>query len=510
MAVWLPAANKFYLPPQPITRVQNTEEFVERTSIFYHAGTERLLTIGHPYFDVLSADKATVNVPKVSPNQYRVFRLKFPDPNNFAFGDKQIFDPEKERLVWSLRGVEIGRGQALGISVTGHPYFNRLTDAENAFQYDNSQGRDQNMRDNIAFDVKQVQMFMVGCTPQTGEYWDRAQACTDPAPTKGDCPPLGLVNKTIQDGDMAEIGFGNLNFKSLQENRADAPLDLVNNIAVYPDFVKMSEEPFGNSLFFFARREQMYARHIFVRDGLVGEAIPDNFYLAAKTDQERTPIASDSYGFTPSGSLVSSDAQLFNRPYWLQRANGQNNGVMWLNELFLSVVDNTRGSVFAINQVTDDGNEWDPSKQKEYLRHCEEYQLSFIVQLCKVKLTPENLAYLHTMNPTIIDKWHLAVNQPQGIVIEDQYRYLQSLATKCPDAVPQPEDNDPYKDMRFWEIDLTERMTEQLDQTPLGRKFLFQTGLRSRNRGKSVVAATTRRATVRTTTKRKRKASRSS
>lgn len=488
MAVWLPAANKFYLPPQPITRIQNTDEYVQRTNIFYHAGSERLLTIGHPYYDVLKADQS-VAIPKVSGNQYRVFRLKFPDPNNFAFGDKQIFDPEKERLVWALRGLEVNRGQPLGISISGHPYFNKLVDAENAFQYDNSHGADHNERDNVAFDVKQIQLFMVGCKPQTGEYWDKGPVCADADFKTGDCPPMELQHKIIQDGDMAEIGFGNLNFRTLQENKADAPLDTLNQIAVYPDFIKMSEEPFGDSLFFYARREQMYARHMFVRDGLNAEGVPPAFYLPTNSsDGDRTPIGSDVYGFTPSGSLVSSEAQLFNRPYWLQRSQGQNNGVMWMNELFLTVADNTRGTIFSINQNTATLNRWDPSKNKEYLRHVEEFQLSFIIQLCKVKLTPENLAFIHTMNPDIVEQWHLSVNPPPNAVIEDTYRYITSLATKCPDAVPNPEDNDPYKDMRFWEVDLRDRMTEQLDQTPLGRKFLFQTGLRPRNVGKSVVA----------------------
>lgn len=507
MAVWLPAANKFYLPPQPITRILTTDEYVERTDIFYYAGSERLLTVGHPYYDILKPD-GTVGVPKVSANQYRVFRFKFPDPNNFAFGDTSIFNPEKERLVWAVRGVEVQRGQPLGIPLSGHPYFNRLTDAENAFAYDNSHGTSHNERDNIAFDVKQIQLMMLGCRPQTGEFWDKVATCAnqDPAPATGDCPPIGLVNKVIEDGDMTEIGFGNLNFPALQENKADVPLDTLNNIGVYPDFIKMAEDPYGDSLFFYARREQMYARHTFTRDGLNAEAIPANFFLKTADGQDRSPIGTDIYGFTPSGSLVSTESQLFNRPYWLQRAQGQNNGIMWRNELFLTVADNTRGTNFSINQLTEATEDWDPSKFKEYLRHVEEYQVSFVVQLCKVRLTPENLAFIHTMDSTIVDAWHLSVNQPPGSTIEDHYRYLSSLATKCPDSVPQPEDSDPYKGLRFWEVDLTERMSEQLDQTPLGRKFLFQTGLQPRLKGRNIVAkrvASPRR----TATKRRRKSS---
>lgn len=506
MAVWLPATNKFYLPPAPITRIQNTDEYVSRTDIFYHAGTERLLTVGHPFYEILSADKSSVEVPKVSGNQYRVFRFRLPDPNNFAFGNKQIFDPEKERLVWALRGIEIQRGQPLGVPLTGHTYFNKLVDAENTFAYDNSHGTDQNARENVAFDPKQVQLFLVGCRPQIGEYWDKGKSC-DELPA-GNCPPLELVNATIQDGDMTDIGFGALNFQELQDNKSDVPFDLVNTKSIYPDFIKMAEDSFGDSLFFYARREQMYVRHMFLRDGMNGEPVPDTHFLKYKSDGARVPMGTSNYGSTPSGSLVSSESQIFNRPYWLQRSQGQNNGIIWLNDLFVTVADNTRGTVFNINKDTESVEEWSPQKNKEYLRHVEEFQFSFIIQLCKVQLTPENLAFIHTMDPQIVDNWHLSVNPPPGSAIEDHYRYINSLATRCPDAVPPAERQDPYKDLKFWEVDLTERLTEQLDQTPLGRKFLFQIGAPSRNVGRSVVTRRTRAASRSTTTaKRRRKTS---
>lgn len=482
MAVWLPAANRFYLPPQPITRVKSTDEYVTRTDIFYHASTERLLTVGHPFFEQKDGD--TVTVPKVSGNQFRVFRAKFPDPNNFAFNDKHIFDPEKERLVWCLRGIEIDRGQPLGIPLAGHPLFNRFNDAENPFVYDNTAGtQGQDKRQDVAFDTKQIQLFMVGCRPQMGEYWDAAKPCNQLTP--GDCPPLELVKKTIEDGDMAAVGLGNINFKTLQQSKSDATLDLVDTFSIYPDFLRMTEEPFGDNLFFFSRREQMYARHMFIRDGVVGDEVPKDLYLESTEDKK--PPGSSNYGFTPSGSLVTSEAQLFNRPYWLQRSQGMNNGLLWLNDLFVSVVDNTRGTIFSISQTTEALTQWEPNKIKSYMRHVEEYQLSFIVQLCKIKLTPENLAFIHTMDPNIIDNWHLSVNSPPNQVIEDQYRYINSLATKCPDQVQPAEKPDPYSGLKFWEIDLTERMTEQLDQTPLGRKFLYQAGLRQSDSGKAVV-----------------------
>lgn len=501
MAVWLPASNRFYLPPQPITRVQSTEEYVSRTNIFYHAATERLLTVGNPFFAVKN-QQDEVTVPKVSANQYRSFRIKLPDPNNFAFGDKHIFDPEHERLVWGLRGIEVERGQPLGIGISGHPLFNRLNDAENPYKYENSQGKSQDLRDDIAFDPKQVQMLMVGCKPQLGEYWGRAEPCN--ALAAGDCPPIELKNVTIQDGDMIDMGFGAMDFADLQSNKSDVPLELVDTKSIYPDFIKMLEEAFGDSLFFFSRREQLYARHTYIMDGTIGEKIPDT--LMKISDQTDKPPATDIYGLTPSGSLNSSESQLFNRPYWLQKAQGQNNGILWRNQIFVTTADNTRGTNFNINQDTETTDKWDPSKNKEYKRHVEEFQIAVILQLCKVRLTPENLAFIHTMDPDIIEDWHLAVTQP-GSALHDYYRYITSMATKCPADVAPTTKPDPYADMRFWEVDLKDRLTEQLDQTPLGRKFLFQTGLSSKDLGKSVVVARPRAPTLR---KRKRKLSKSS
>lgn len=103
MAVWQPG-QKLYLPPVPVSKALCTESFVKRKSIYYHGETERLLTVGNPWFALKSPA-----VPKVSANQYRVFRVKLPDPNQFALPDKTIHDPVKERLVWSVLGVQVSR-----------------------------------------------------------------------------------------------------------------------------------------------------------------------------------------------------------------------------------------------------------------------------------------------------------------------------------------------------------------------------------------------------------------
>ena len=514
MSLWLPNTGKVYLPPsRPVARVLSTDDYVQETSLFFHASSDRLLTVGHPYFPIKSGD--TITVPKVSGNQYRVFRLQLPDPNRFALVDPSIYDPDKERLVWKLRGIEIMRGGPLGIGSTGHPLLNKLYDTENPTNY--FQGATDN-RQNVSTDPKQTQLLIVGCEPCTGAHWDAAKACASSNPQKGDCPPLQLVNSIIEDGDMCDIGFGAMNFDALQEDRSGVPLDIVASTCKWPDLVKMTNDVYGDGLFFFGKREQLYARHYFTRNGVVGDSIPQLNIEPATTyvvpgesssNQAQRTISPSVYFATPSGSLVSSDAQILNRPYWMQRAQGMNNGVCWNNNLFVTVVDNTHNTNFTISQFTgtDPLSTYKSTDFKEYLRHVEEYDISIIVQICKIGLDADVLAHIHAMNKSILDNWNLAFVPPPANAIEDHYRYITSMATRCPDQNPPPEKVDPYDKYSFWIVDMTDRMSSDLTQTSLGRRFVYQIGLAGRTIGtvkrkRLAVAGSSRSKT----TKRKRKA----
>ncbi|ACD67925.1 L1 protein [Human papillomavirus 109] len=489
MSYWLPASGKVYLPPsRPVARVLSTDDYVQETSLFFHASSDRLLTVGHPYFPVKDPITKAINVPKVSGNQFRVFRLQFPDPNRFALVDPSVYNPDTERLVWKLRGIEVIRGGPLGIGSTGHPLFNKLNDTENPNNY--LKGSTDN-RQNVSLDPKQTQLLIVGCVPCTGAHWDAAKACAEPVPKKGDCPPLQLINSIIEDGDMCDIGFGAMNFNALQQDRSGAPLDIVATTCKWPDLVKMSNNVYGDDLFFFGKREQEYARHYFTRHGVVGDSIPQvnedpqTLYVRpGKSGQQQNTVSSPVYFATPSGSLVTSDAQILNRPYWMQRAQGMNNGVCWNNNLFVTVVDNTHNTNFTISQYSgaqeQPPQEYDSSDYKVYLRHVEEFDISVIVQICKISLDADILAHLNTMNPTILENWNLAFVPPPASGIEDHYRYINSLATRCPDQNPPPEKEDPYAKYNFWAVDMTDKMSNDLTQTSLGRRFVYQIGLAAR------------------------------
>nr|AYA94318.1 MAG: L1 protein [Human papillomavirus] len=519
MATWSPNTGKLYLPPAaPVARVLSTDEYIIPTNIYFHANTDRLLTVGHPYFDITdSGDPNIVTIPKVSANQFRVFRLELPDPNKFALVEKSVYNPERERLVWRLQGIQIDRGGPLGIGTTGHPLFDKQGDTENPNKYFNVNANGTENRQNVSFDPKQNQLIIVGCAPAVGQHWDITDPCDKPRPA-GTCPPIKLVHTKIQDGDMCDIGMGAVNFSTFSESRSDAPLEIINSICKWPDFINMSKDRYGDSLFFYGKREQLYVRHMFCRDGVVGDSIPEDnnvphrFIISQDTGTPPdTGLGSSAYYPTPSGSLVSSETQLFNRPYWVHRAQGNNNGIAWGNNLFVTIVDNTHNTNFILSVYKEDTPMQATYKYKStdfrhFMRHVEEYEMELVLQLCKVPLTADVLAHLNAMNPTILDDWQLAFvpSPPQGL--EDTYRFLQSLATMCPKDAPKKEKEDPYKDLVFWNINLTDKFTSELDQTPLGKKFLYQMGMISKGTAKQTrsLYSTTTPTVRRRTVKRKR------
>lgn len=130
------------------------------------------------------------------------------------------------------------------------------------------------------------------------------------------------------------------------------------------------------------------------------------------------------------------------------------------------------------------------------------------MQLCKVALDPDILAHLNVMDPTILENWKLAFVPPPPTGIEDEYRYLENMATRCPLPDDKQEEKDPFKDMNFWEVDFTEKFTSELSQSSLGRRFLFQSGYLTGKRPRTDITATgskaTRKVTVNRPTKRRR------
>lgn len=487
MSYWLPASGTVYYPPsRPIARVLNTNEFVKPTNVFFHAQTERQLLVGHPYYDVYETPgQPKITVPKVSGNQYRVLRLKLPDPNKFALIEKGLYDPDHERLVWRLQGIQIGREGPLGIGATGNPLFNKLIDTENPNGPPPTVEDTKDYRVDMSMDPKQVQLFIVGCKPPVGLHWDVIE-CSDRK--TGDCPPLQMIHSIIQDGQMCDIGYGACNFATLQEDRSSVPMEIANETCKWPDFSKMANDTYGNELFFYGSREQMYGRHFYAGAGSAGDPLPEerDFYRTIDTtnnpDKHLGPYG---YQVTPSGSLLSTDSQMFNKPFWLQKAQGNNDGIAWNNDLFVTIVDNTHNTnmlltVYKGGDPLNNQYTYKNSDFKYYLRHAEGYEVNLILQLMRVPLKADTLAHLQVMDPNILKGWQLGFVPPPPQGLEDEYRYVRSLATFCTADGNTPkeiEDEDPYKNLYFWEIDMSDKFSTELSQFQLGRRFLYQFGI---------------------------------
>lgn len=487
MAFWHPNTGTVYLPPpKPVARILSTSEFVKPTNLYFHAQTERQLLVGHPFYDVYDpTNENKIVVPKVSANQFRVLRLKLPDPNKLALVDSSIYDPDHERLVWRLNGIQIDRDGPLGVAATGHPFLSKFVDTENPVTYPNELENNKDYRVDMSIDPKQIQMFIVGCAPPVGLHWD---VVTCENRNNGDCPPLQMVRSIIEDGQMCDIGYGAANFMTMQQNRAGVPLEIVTETCKWPDFNIMSKDIYGNSLFFYGSREQLYARHMYVPAGAVGDSLPDkNFYRYPDKDnnREHETAAPYTYQVSPSGSLNTSDSNMFNKPYWLQKAQGTNDGILWNNDLFVTVVDNTRNTNFLVSvykngDTVPDDYKYHHDDFRTYLRHTEGYEVGIILQLMRVPLTPDTLAHLQVMDPNILKGWQLGFVPPPPQGLEDEYRYVKSLASFCTaDAANNKEEEaeDPYKDYYFWDIDLSERLSSDLSQSSLGRRFIYQFGI---------------------------------
>lgn len=474
LQMWTP--GQLYLPPsRPVARIMTTDEYVKPTELFYYGSSDRLITVGNPYYPIMdTVDDSKVIVPKVSGSQFRVFKINLPDPNKFAF-DQSFYNPETQRLVWRLVGLEIGRGGPLGIGVSGHPFFNKLNDTENPNKYVAQTDDD---RQNVSFDPKQSQVFIVGQKPATGMHWTKGTPCEADKDKKELCPPLELVNTQIEDGNMADIGLGALDFRELQKDKSSAPLDIVTETCKWPDFMKMAGDTYGDELWFFGRREQLYARHYWVQAGVTGEPVPSegrpSDYFITPSSESNIKMGPVAYMATPSGSLTSTDSQLFNRPYWLQRAQGPNNGVCWLNEMYVTVLDNTRNTNFMISIVKEEAEHYKNDNFYHFSRHAEIYELSFIFNLCTVSLEGNILAHIHAMNSKILEQWNLGFIAVPTNSLETAYRFQVNKATSCQPEAPPEEPPSPSK---FWVIDMTDRLTSDLEQSPLGRKFLTQWGI---------------------------------
>ena len=96
------------------------------------------------------------------------------------------------------------------------------------------------------------------------------------------------------------------------------------------------------------------------------------------------------------------------------------------------------------------------------------------------------------MNPDILENWELSFVPPPPEGIQDSYRYILSKATKCPADATETTKKDPWSKYSFWTMDMSERLSSELSQFALGKKFLYQTGMLRRKRARTENVSTKR------------------
>ena len=112
------------------------------------------------------------------------------------------------------------------------------------------------------------------------------------------------------------------------------------------------------------------------------------------------------------------------------------------------------------------------------------------------------MTYIHKMDATILEDWQFGLTPPPSASLEDTYRFVTSTAITCQKNTPPKGKEDPLKDYMFWEVDLKEKFSADLDQFPLGRKFLLQAGLQARPKLKRPASSAPRTSTKKKKVKR--------
>lgn len=383
------------LPPAKI--LKTSDEYTKPTDWYFTIKSQKVALQGHPFFAVKDSTTSTVKVPWVSPQQYRVMELHLPCPNNFSIS--QNFSAlQDEKFIWQLKGFRINREGVLRAGVESNKKFDLAavvleSESVELFNEVNETSK------KLVFDPPAAQHIVVGCKPTLGVHYDFTQI------EASQTPLLKPVQTEIRDGDLSPMGFGNININTLkaQNEEEDEDLNQTKRENFFPSTmvynpeipckmisdIDMTMEETGDRNFIHIHREQSYSKE---------------YMESGKTDYEQggKDIFS-TYWNLPSGSVISSLNDIFNKNYWLNKGEHQNNCLAWDDIFFFTVMDNTRGGSIVF-----------PVQDKICIRHIEIYQLEVVVRLVKVKLEAELIQYLYRINRNLLTKWGYGWNVFQG------------------------------------------------------------------------------------------------
>lgn len=424
------------VPTEPY--IKSTDEFVTETDVTYIVNSDPVRIQGHPYGPL-----STEGIKMVNPSKFNVVKLNLPDLNKLMLAPLPgKMDLNTEQYVWKLVGFRVDvqgpqcpavtgisqsawQGTANGLEDGTQPtetvmpsvlssemdidptcMVQELNSDKEKFKemWEKMQEQPYDPEDpteslppspgpaaaaagkNYRWGMEhaQRQMIIVGCKPPMGYYemWNDQKK--------------GYERKTeaIDDDDLCEFGYGTQN----TDNEADLtwfPVEMDSNHQCFSiDEIGMANDMAGDRCFMMVKREASG-----IRQTLLNGNVDKDFVAATGNTPFKNIKKCPQPMSTKTAGLVSSASDIFNKGYWLNKARGVNNGILWGNSLYITFVDNTRGQILGhTTPIGTPPTPYDPTKYNFALRHIKEFQVQVIVRRCKVKLEAKLLTQLLQLN----------------------------------------------------------------------------------------------------------------
>lgn len=367
------------LPPQNIWKT--SDSYTTPTDMYFTIRSQKIISQGHPYW-------GNDTMPLNSPNQWRVMCLDLPDPNSFNIAQEGIALKSKKYL-WQLKGFRINMDGEIGNSVETNVHFDP--------EYDTSDPPVAKNFTNLSYTPPLQQTICVGCRPAYGVYFTPRDF------DNGNEADFIPEVKEIHDGDLIPVGFGNVNINPLLES---GKKQYLNGKDYYPAImalnpqnipkvlaeIDMAMEDTGDRDFIIVKREQVFSQSI---------------VQSKRPNQDRPPDAEDwlykANWSIPSGSVISSLNDIYNKTYWVNRGEHQNNCLAWDDKFYFTFCDNYRARSFVL-PVWNQAGDVDKGP-KLALRYIRQFQVEAIVRLVEVTLEAELIQYLYRINRQLVEKW---------------------------------------------------------------------------------------------------------
>ncbi|QXP49528.1 MAG: L1 protein [Melanogrammus aeglefinus-associated papillomavirus 2] len=390
--------------------IKSTDEYVKESDITYVVQSENIRLEGHPF------KKVDDKTPFVSPSRFNVVGLDLPDMNKLYLPPMAgNIGLDSEIAVWKIVGLRVDSQGPLQPATTGQrasaaipsdsgaknadlndgppdsPYNNHLPNFTESEAGDDPVDANVTVTYSWGMEHKQVQLLCVGCEPALGVHEAKVDpTALDAAAWAGD---IKRVTSDIADGDLHEFGYGNIDYNNCCKDLSLLPIEMCynNGPTKILDKLTMDNDKTGNKCFFCWEKTGAGVRHSRLTEGL--KFSEDGTHQTQRIPQQQNVITS---------GMISSAGDLFNKNYWLNKAKGPNNGVLWDNKLYITFVDNTRGYIHQLSSVSAsaDGNplHYDPTKTSCFLRHVREFKITVLVRLCHVKLEAKLITWLMQYN----------------------------------------------------------------------------------------------------------------